>query len=164
MYRLPFELTDSAKLLHFTILGAPQPPLNDATGSESIWHCEKGWLDSRVVSVLDSGTEGNRHCATCIGTLSFPTAATIETFLRRENKSLLHCVLFYQQQRFCCVDVIASKSRVVVWDTGYTCYLYCIRYLLLGAGLRQNIGYGLPKVRCWKPALLKLVSKNRGPY
>ena len=40
MYRLPFELTDSAKLLHFTILeGGPQtpraPPLNDAT--ESLW-------------------------------------------------------------------------------------------------------------------------------
>ena len=39
MYRLPFELTDSAKLLHFTILGGPQtppapPPLNDATGCE----------------------------------------------------------------------------------------------------------------------------------
>ena len=35
MYRLPFELTDSAKLLHFTILGGPQTPrapLNDATG------------------------------------------------------------------------------------------------------------------------------------
>jgi len=33
MYRLPFELTDSAKLLHFTILGRPPvpPPLNDAT-------------------------------------------------------------------------------------------------------------------------------------
>jgi len=36
MYRLPFELTDSAKLLQFTILGGPQtpsshPPLNDAT-------------------------------------------------------------------------------------------------------------------------------------
>ena len=27
MYRLPFELTDSAKLLHFTILGGPQTPL-----------------------------------------------------------------------------------------------------------------------------------------
>jgi len=26
MYRLPFELTDSAKLLHFTILGGPQTP------------------------------------------------------------------------------------------------------------------------------------------
>jgi len=39
MYRLPFELTDSAKLLHFTILGGgsadppPQTPLNDASGS-----------------------------------------------------------------------------------------------------------------------------------
>ena len=36
MYRLPFELTDSAKLLHFTLLGGvrrpPVPPLNDATG------------------------------------------------------------------------------------------------------------------------------------
>ena len=39
MYRLPFELTDSAKLLHFTILGGgvvrrpPRPPpLNDAPG------------------------------------------------------------------------------------------------------------------------------------
>ena len=35
MYRLPFELTDSAKLLHFTILGGgsadPPTPLNDAT-------------------------------------------------------------------------------------------------------------------------------------
>ena len=34
MYRLPFELTDSAKLLHFTILGGlqtPPAPLNDAT-------------------------------------------------------------------------------------------------------------------------------------
>jgi len=34
MYRLPFELTDSAKLLHFTILGGsadPPVPLNDAT-------------------------------------------------------------------------------------------------------------------------------------
>jgi len=36
MYRLPFELTDCAKLLHFTILGGggsadPLPPLNDAT-------------------------------------------------------------------------------------------------------------------------------------
>ena len=31
---LPFELTDSAKLLHFTILGGsadPPAPLNDAT-------------------------------------------------------------------------------------------------------------------------------------
>jgi len=27
MYRLPFELTDSAKLLHFTTLG--ESPLND---------------------------------------------------------------------------------------------------------------------------------------
>jgi len=38
MCRLPFELTDSAKLLHFTILGGvrrppPQTPLNDASGS-----------------------------------------------------------------------------------------------------------------------------------
>ena len=37
MYRLPFELTGSAKLLHFTILGGsadppPCPLLNDATG------------------------------------------------------------------------------------------------------------------------------------
>jgi len=35
MYRLPFELTDSAKLLHFTILGGGGPqtpsPLKDAT-------------------------------------------------------------------------------------------------------------------------------------
>ena len=34
MYRLPFELTDSAKLLHFTILGGsadPPAPLNGAT-------------------------------------------------------------------------------------------------------------------------------------
>jgi len=34
MYRLLFELTDSAKLLHFTILGGsadPPAPLNDAT-------------------------------------------------------------------------------------------------------------------------------------
>jgi len=39
MYRLPFELTDSAKLLHFTILGVcgrgrglgSAAPLNDAT-------------------------------------------------------------------------------------------------------------------------------------
>ena len=31
MYRLPFELTDSAKLLHFTILGGVRSPLNDAT-------------------------------------------------------------------------------------------------------------------------------------
>jgi len=36
MYRLPFELTDSTKLLHFTILGGsadppPPAPLNDAT-------------------------------------------------------------------------------------------------------------------------------------
>jgi len=34
MYRLPFELTDSTKLLHFTILGGlqtPPIPLNDAT-------------------------------------------------------------------------------------------------------------------------------------
>jgi len=40
MYRLPFELTDSAKLLHFTILGGgPQTlraPLNDATGVHTI--------------------------------------------------------------------------------------------------------------------------------
>jgi len=38
MYRLFFELTDSAKLLHFTILGGPQtpqpPPLNDATDTD----------------------------------------------------------------------------------------------------------------------------------
>ena len=38
-YRLPFELTDSAKLLHFTILGGVRrppvpPPLNDATAAE----------------------------------------------------------------------------------------------------------------------------------
>jgi len=34
MYRLPFELTDSAKLLHFTILEGvrrPPAPLKDAT-------------------------------------------------------------------------------------------------------------------------------------
>ena len=35
MYRLPFEFTHSAKLLHFTILGGgsadPPAPLNDAT-------------------------------------------------------------------------------------------------------------------------------------
>jgi len=42
MYRLPFELTDSAKVLHFTILGGPQtpqpPPLNDATDShDTLW-------------------------------------------------------------------------------------------------------------------------------
>ena len=41
MYRLPFELTDSAKLLHFTILGGsadPPAPLNDATaGEEGVW-------------------------------------------------------------------------------------------------------------------------------
>jgi len=39
MYRLPFELTDSAKLLHFTILGGSAdpraPPLNDATAFEN---------------------------------------------------------------------------------------------------------------------------------
>ena len=42
MYRLPFELTDSAKLLHFTILGGgsadpPCPPLNDATVHTSVF-------------------------------------------------------------------------------------------------------------------------------
>ena len=47
MYRLPFELTHSAKLLHFTILGGsadpPSPlPLNDAAAwgevtSQSVW-------------------------------------------------------------------------------------------------------------------------------
>ena len=41
MYRLPFELTDSAKLLHFTILGGgstdPPAPLNDATGVEEFF-------------------------------------------------------------------------------------------------------------------------------
>ena len=46
MYRLPFELTDSAKLLHFTILGGgvlrpPVPPLNDATASNRN-RCEMG--------------------------------------------------------------------------------------------------------------------------
>ena len=38
MYRLPFELTDSAKLLHFTILGGsadPTTPLNDATATDT---------------------------------------------------------------------------------------------------------------------------------
>jgi len=41
MYRLPFELKDSAKLLHFTILGGgvrrPPAPLNDATGTKARW-------------------------------------------------------------------------------------------------------------------------------
>jgi len=39
MYRLPFELTDSAELLHFTILGGyadPLDPLNDATGTVTV--------------------------------------------------------------------------------------------------------------------------------
>ena len=50
MYRLPFELTDSAKLLHFTILGGggPQtpraPPLNDAT----VRHLQKKTSDGAV--------------------------------------------------------------------------------------------------------------------
>ena len=50
MYRLPFELTDSAKLLHFTILGGvrrpPLPPLNDATASNRN-RCEMGITDYR---------------------------------------------------------------------------------------------------------------------
>ena len=61
MYRLPFELTDSAKLLHFTILGGgsadPPAPLNDATGvfdvvdmRVSVWACGGGGCVVHVVS------------------------------------------------------------------------------------------------------------------
>jgi len=46
MYRLPFELTDSAKLLHFTILGGAQ--LNDATA-----YCF-------VLIISRSGSQGRR--------------------------------------------------------------------------------------------------------
>ena len=68
MYRLPFELTDSAKLLHFTILGGsadnqPPPPLNDATvviitqpvSSLAVSRKVEGWVDlSTAVKVRSS--------------------------------------------------------------------------------------------------------------
>ena len=53
MYRLPFELTDSAKLLHFTILGGSADPraLNDATDAQYLVKTE------RVVPEICSRTD-----------------------------------------------------------------------------------------------------------
>ena len=66
MYRLPFELTDSAKLLQFTILGGPQtpsshPPLNDATVRT---HVE---IASGIVSY--AGNEANKDTDTLMAIL-----------------------------------------------------------------------------------------------